>query len=79
MDEIRETEPVCSLACLAEYHEVEEAVIFLYCNTHENGEGWHYERTLPTSAEAEPGDYDAIADIVYPDEQIPDAEWRFVW
>ena len=68
VDEIKETEPICSLAPLAEYcsTEVEEVEIYLYCNTHDNGEGWHYEWIRPESAEAEPGDYDAIADIEDP-------------
>ena len=38
--ELAETNPVYSRACGAETFEV---ILMLYCNTHEDGEGWHYE------------------------------------
>ena len=79
VDELREVDPVSSLADLADLMKVEEAVIYLYCNTSDGGDGWHYEWILPSSVEAEPGDYDAIPEIPYEDDNISNVDSLDSW
>ena len=57
----------------------DEVLILLYCNTHDNGEGCHYEWIRPESAEAELGDHDAIPDLDISDSESGDSLAEEYW